>query len=222
MIRLQFDRKFIPLVAPFAGKRDIRYRLNGIRIEAAGDRPGVYIIGCDGHRLTVAYDKHGFIEGDEGRGLIVRADSQFISACKAQSSAALKVIAQGKRVSVGVDFDQEHSGLENYVMPGDPWIIGNYPDWRRVLPCWESLKPGCVALLSTNYLSDYLRLNTSVSRQNSIIFWQEKPNAAVVVQHKAHPELLSILMPRRFDDREFDFFRAKLTELAAGKQKEAA
>lgn len=216
MIRFQFDRKFIPLVAPFAAKLDIRYYLNGIRVEAAGDRPGVYIVGCDGHRLTVAYDKTGIIEGVEG-GVVMRVPPQFISACKARSSLPLKVICEGDRISINVENGTAHSERETYVMPGKPWIEGNYPKWRDILPCWADLKLGFASEVSSVYLADYLKLNSGGRYGDGLVFWQTVGGAPIVVQHTSQPEIVSILMPRRTDGS--DFLRKKLSEVAAGKQK---
>jgi DNA polymerase III beta subunit, central domain len=218
-IRINFDRKYIPLVAPFTAKADIRYYLVGIRVEAAGDREGVYIVACDGHRLTVAYDKTGTIEGDNGDGVIMKAPAQFISACKARSTQDLRVIAAGNRVSVAPGFDSEHKAEEIYVMPGDPWITGNFPKWRPILPCWADLKPGCASTLSSAYLADYLKLNGKDRFGNGLMFWQEKPESPVVIQHTSHAELVSVLMPKRTDAFDLERMRKKLPAIAKGKDK---
>ena len=221
MIRLSFDRKFVPLVAPFAAKHDIRYYLNGIRVESATDRPGVYIVGCDGHRLTIAYDKDGRIEGDDGKGVIMRAHKAFISACKARSPVPLKVLVEGERVSVGVEGGVAHNPLETYVMPGNPWLEGKYPDIHRILPCWENLKPGFASPVSPQYLADYMILAGDRKSYDGLVFWQETPESPIVVQHTAQPEIVSILMPRRVDALEREQYRNRLARVAAGKQKEA-
>lgn len=211
MIRFHFDRKYVPLVAPFVPKRDIRYYLNGLRIEAAGDRDGVYIVGCDGHRLTVAYDKDGKLEGDDGAGLIMRMPRQLVSACKASSSVPLKVVCHGDHICVGDESDVPHGALETYVLPGKPWIEGNYPKWRQVLPCWDKLKPGFTASVQTQYLEDYAKLG-----EGGVIFWQENPSTPIVVQHDRHPEVVSILMPRRFDEFDKKNMFDRLARVAAG------
>ncbi len=212
MIRLKFNRKYVPLVAPFAAKLDIRYYLNGLRVEAAKDRPGVYLVGCDGHRLTAAYDREGILEGDDGHGVIMRLPSAFVSACKARSPVPLLVVADGKRVSVGIDFDQEHDRLETYVMPGNPWVEGKFPDWHRVLPAWADLKPGFSTEVDPRYLADYAAL----SKSGGVRFWQAQPSDPVVVQHTAHPELLSILMPRRTDQHDLDYLLGRLNQIHPG------
>lgn len=214
MIRLKFNRKYVPLVAPFAAKLDIRYYLNGLRVEAAKDRPGVYVVGCDGHRLTVAYDCDGILEGDDGHGVIMRLPSAFIAACrvKAGRSPDLHVIAQDKRVSVGTDFDAQHDAAEIYVMPGNPWVEGKFPDWHRVLPVWADLKPGFATEVDPRYLADYAALGKS----GGVRFWQAQPSDPVVVQHTAHPELLSIVMPRRTDQRDLEYLLGKLSQIHPG------
>jgi hypothetical protein len=222
MIRITFNRKFIPLVSPFIGRGDIRYYLNGIRVEAAGDRPGVYIVGCDGHRLAVAYDKDGTIEGNDGKGVVMRAPVQLVAACKGKSKVgAHLVVAEGKRVSVSPGFGHEHSANETYVMPGDPWIEGNFPDWRRVLPCWDELKPGFATRVNAGYLADYATLPL-VTRYEGIMFWQADPDGPIVVQHTSHPELVSILMPQRMDLAEKSYMQSNLAKVVAGRAKAAA
>lgn len=218
MIKMKFNRKYVPLVGPFVAKHDIRYYLGGLRIEAAVDRPGVYIIGCDGHRLTIAYDADGTLEGDDGKGVIMRLPPQFIAACKAKAPVPLQVIAKDKRVSVCPDFDSEHDRNEMYVMPGNPWIEGSYPKWRQILPKWESLKPGFVGSVQVGYLTDY----ASLGKSDGVVFWQEQRDKPIVVQHLRHSELVSILMPRRIDSFEERQALQRLSEFVATQEKEAA
>lgn len=212
MIRMKFNRKFVPLVAPFVAKRDIRYYLCGIHVEAAKDREGVYVVGCDGRRLTVGYDREGVLEGDDGKGVTMRMPSAFVSACRARSPVPLMVVAQDNRVSVGVDFGHAHGDLETYVMPGKPWVQGNYPDIHRVLPSWIDLKPGFASQVDPRFLADFAKL----SKSGGVSFWQENPSDPIVVQHTAHPELLSILMPRWSDERELNELRGLLQKIHPG------
>lgn len=212
MIKLKFNRKYVPLVAPFVARADIRYYLNGIHVESAKDRDGVYVVGCDGHRLTIAYDREGVLEGDDGKGVTMRMPSAFVSACRARSPVPLMVVAQDNRVSVGVDFDNAHGDLETYVMPGKPWVEGNYPDIHRVLPSWIDLNPGFCSQVDPRYLADFVTL----SKSGGVSFWQTNPSDPIVVQHTAHPELLSILMPRRSDERDLNTLKSLLKEIHPG------
>jgi hypothetical protein len=211
MIKLKFNRKYVPLVAPFVARADIRYYLNGIHVEAAKERPGVYVVGCDGHRLTIAYDREGMISGDDGKGVTMRMPHAFVTACKARGSASY-VIAQDKRISVGQDFDQAHEASETYVMAGNPWIEGKYPDIHRVLPSWIDLKPGFCSQVDPRYLADFAAL----SKSGGVSFWQAHPSDPIVVQHTTHPELLSILMPRRSDEMDLNHLRGLLREIHPG------
>lgn len=211
MIKLKFNSKFVPLVAPFVAKVDIRYYLCGVHVEAAKERPGVYVVGCDGHRMTIAYDRHGMISGDNGKGVTMRMPPAFVTACRARGGQAL-VIAQGKRISVGQDFDQEHENSETYVMPGNPWVEGNYPDIHRVMPSWIDLKPGFASQVDPRYLADFVKLGKS----GGVCFWQTNPSDPIVVQHTEHPELLSILMPRRSDERDLNKLKGLLREIHPG------
>lgn len=203
LLRARFDARLASKVTTTIPKHDIRYYLNGLRVEAAGDRPGVYLVGCDGHRLLVAYDKDGEIEGDEGQGVIISMPREFISALRARGyirGAKQEVVIYSRRVCVtqggwkGMGKDGER-----YVLPGKPFIEGKYPDWRKVLPDFTKLKPGFADSLNGQYLAELAGLVGKTLRENEIKLWQEEPKKPVIVQLVSHPELVGVIMPMRAD-----------------------
>lgn len=199
-VRAKFNPEFVPLVAITMARHDIRYYLNGIRIERAVNRPGVYIITTDGHRMSIAYDAYGVLEGPHD-GLIMTAPPAFIAACRSAGRAKpaiqmRKVIIEGMRVSIGTDFGCQHIAAETYVMPGRPYIEGNYPNWRKIAPRWSELSLGLKNSLNPFYLADLAKLcGAKNSRLSGFHLWQAGPDRIVAVQFDRHPELVQLIMP---------------------------
>jgi len=200
-LRITADASLVPLLAPFAAECDIRYYLNGLGIEAAGDRPGLYLIATDGYRMMVAYDADGTIEGDDGLGVIIKKPPGLVSACRAKTKAGIApyMVVQGGRLSVG--YDKDHAGKETelYVGPGLPFIDGKFPDWRRVLPDFATLKPGFSGPVNAHLLASFSGLapKKALWGFSAMRTWQAERNKQIVIQFQAHPNLVGILMPMR-------------------------
>lgn len=208
-VRIKFDAALLLQVAPFIAKTDIRYYLNGLRIESAGPkRAGIYLIATDGHRMGVVYDPNGAIVGDDGKGVIMRVPSGLLAACRKTyhhgRGLPNMVLASGSRVSVAPDFGLEHSEYESYIMPGQPWIEGKFPIWSKVLPVFADLKPGMNSSLKVRYLADFEKIVPREHRKYGafISMWQTKPDAMVVVQVHALPNFIGIVMPMRAESED--------------------
>lgn len=199
-IRIKFSVKFLPIIALFKADVEIRYYLEGIRIEPA-PKGGIYLVASEGHRLAVIYDKAGTMTGSDG--VILRISPELIRASKVRSPLSpgfdLNVLATGDRVSIANDFGQEHSDMETFIQPGKPWIMGNYPNWRRLLPNFPKLKPGFSESVNGEFLADYAKIKT---KNKTLAFWQAKGSNQIVVQHIGVPEMVSIIMPMRVSEQD--------------------
>ncbi|MDP3651074.1 MAG: hypothetical protein Q8R67_05255 [Rhodoferax sp.] len=200
-VRIKFGARHLPRLALFMATHDIRYYLNGIRIERA-EIGGIYLVACDGHTLAVIHDKDGSMEGVDGDGVIMRASPGLVQACKItrrlrSAPGGSNVIVTGARVSVANDFDQENSDFELFVQPGTTWIEGVFPNWRKVLPDFEKLQPGFASQVNGGYLARYSKMNSD--QYVGLVFWSEGKDGPVVVQHNDLPEMISIIMPIRWD-----------------------
>ena len=212
-VRIKFAAKHLPRVALFMATCDIRYYLNGIRIEPA-PQGSVFIIGCDGHCLAIIHDKDGTMTGSAG--VILRASPGLLQACKApgrelRSLGGANVIITGSRISVANDFEQEFTNLEVFVQAGQPWIEGVYPDYGRVLPAFDKVKPGFNTPINSQYLARFARLKPdSGDRYSGLNFWQEPSEPglgstnAVMVQHASIPEFIGIVMPLHTSEHELN------------------
>lgn len=199
-VRIKFDAALLLQVAPFMAQNDIRYYLNGVRIEAAKDRgKGIYLIATDGHRMGILYDAEGAIVGDRGLGAIMKVTPGLLAACRTSSKGLPKMlIASGSRVSIAPDFGFEHSDAETYIMPGQPWIDGRFPDWVKVLPVFADLKIGTTSSINVRYIAEFEKVVPRGERSRwgtHITFWQVQPHSTIVVQVHQLPNFVGIVMP---------------------------
>lgn len=203
-LRIKTNPINIVRAALFMANQDIRYCLNGLQFEPAS-AGGIYIVGTNGHAMTVIHDSQGVYVGDQP-GTILRVSKQLIAACRTanrHSNLQQHFLVDGRRISIAPDFDQEHySDLELFVQPGNPVIEGKFPDWRAVLPDFQNLKRGAFGGpfgVSPFYLA---RFKDLAIKNNGLTFWQEAEGRPAVVQMSAIPEMLSIIMPMSGDSEE--------------------
>ncbi|WP_345848186.1 hypothetical protein [Shewanella algae] len=75
--KLHFQRKYLPVLAVFAAKDDVRYYLNGFHIKPHPDK-GVILTATDGHRIVTIHD----IEGESNGEYIFPISKQLLAAAK--------------------------------------------------------------------------------------------------------------------------------------------
>lgn len=208
-VRVKFDASAIPLLAPFIATRSLRFYLEGLRIEEATDKPagGLYLIATDGYRLSIVYDPTGSISGHNGRGLTMKVTPEMVRICRKASIWPRQVLATGLRVSLSRDFGHEHTDHEEYVMPGQPWIGGGFPDWRKVMPVFKRLQPGLMQEVNAKYLEVYAKLGQD--KKSQVKFWHTSTTGVAVVQLAAIPQFLSLLMPMNPQPEEWWLERMK-------------
>lgn len=196
-MRFKFQAHYLPILARFAAKQDIRYYMNGIRVERANQ--GLYLVATDGSSMVVIHDVQGVMVGDQHPGAI-RITSGLVAAAKAKTSLPQFVVLDGHRLSVAPDFDMNHSELEMFVQAGKPLVDGLFPDWRRVAPDFSKLLPGSLTDgggVNANYLARFAGLD---KKFHGIALWRSPEDGkALIVQVAALQELLGIVMPMRID-----------------------
>lgn len=203
-IKASITARFLPMIAPFVAKNDIRYYLCGVNVRRAPEHlGGIYLSASNGHVLSIIHDKDGTLEGPE-ESIIVKINPDLLKACKAKPIAGLhqKVLVTGYRVTVAPDFDMIGAELEQYVMPGRALVFGNFPDVTRVIPNFAKLKPGMNCVLKAEYLALFDKVAGKNGRYNGVRFWQENSADAVVVQIDTIPEFLGVVMPMRADPED--------------------
>lgn len=213
--RVKFPARHLRALSLFAAKNDIRTYLNGVCIEKAENRPGVYLIATNGHAMIIIHEPDGMLV-HEGKSVIMRLPKEMISAySRARRHSSISVIAKGNRVSLGSGFESEQDDGEFYVMPGRPWAPGTYPDWRRVLPHFDKLKPLAAAPFRAQYLGNFGSLYPGRQHADTVRLWQRESEvqgftdsiSAIIVQVIDQPNVLGIIMPVYADRPKTDVFK---------------
>jgi hypothetical protein len=173
-------------VLPFRSFEDVRYYLNGIYVEPYDG--GCLLAATNGHWLGVINSPAA--RADKPR--ILSMSKNFDKALREAASGTLSVEDEKARsvVSVGPN--------EHYIEAGNPFIDGKYPEWRKVIPPLEHLKPGLMGALQSKYVS---QLNKAAPREDSytgLKFWhdaRDPEKAAAVARYSSCPELVVLIMP---------------------------
>lgn len=199
-IRVSIDPAHLARLVPFIAVHDIRYYLNGVCVEKA-EKGGIYLIATDGHTMAVVYDASGTIEGADS--IIFRINAGLAPAAKAAASKLhrgikYRLLVQGQRVKVACDFGSE-GDAEYFVQAGRSLIEGKFPNWRKVVPDFEKLKPGFGDAMNAHYLARLSKLATD-KRFSGITLWQASPEKAIVARVPRVPEMIVVFMPMRGED----------------------
>lgn len=197
----------VRLAATCMADHDIRYYLNGIYVEPR-EAGGVFIVGCDGHRMMVVIDE----TGSASESAILSMDRATVARLVRPSASGGAVHIKGRfpldRVGNRLQTEvfrgktamllTDHMGQVSHVRPG-VLVDGNFPDWRRVIPDFSKLTPGNRAPYNHRYLSKVLDVFAGGKRG-----FQVFPRPFQVDQHSAivwcipqHENALLIIMPMR-------------------------
>jgi len=128
LISLTLQRNHIRALACFMAEADIRYYLNGLKVEASPQ--GTFLVATDGHRLGVFRDDSA--KAPEACDFIIPA--QLVKTVK-----TVKAGKAGNYPDILVTFDTASqlvtvgtAGIDTQATAKA--IEGRYPDWRRVIP----------------------------------------------------------------------------------------
>lgn len=124
----KFQACYLPLLAAFAAKSDVRYYLNGFHVEPApADIGGVYLSATDGHTMILIHDPQGEAE----RRAVFPIPRLLVSRCKADRNIpATKFVQLDGRMAIVTAGDQF---FEHDVGVGCREIAGKFPEVRRVV-----------------------------------------------------------------------------------------
>ena len=120
------DASLFRVAAMFQSSEETRYYLNGVHIEPHHDE-GVFLVATDGHRLLVAHDFSGKIEGGTA---IVQLGKDQIKACKEGrgETASRRIVVTDDKQPLTITAN----GAPVAIQP--KWIVdGVFPDWKRVM-----------------------------------------------------------------------------------------
>jgi hypothetical protein len=220
---MDVDASLVRLASTCMARVDIRYYLNGIRVEPRAEG-GVFIIGTDGHRILIAIDATGKVSAP----LIFKLDKQLVPKLPKPS----KLIQRKQRLLIEpfrgrpalVLTDKDTGKLPVHIAP-DVLIEGNYPDWRKVVPDFTKVTMGVQMPFQARYLSEVLAV-IAEDKFSRAVPYQADPNGGIVFSIDGMPHVLLVIMPQRSDKEAFPAALAenftRKPEKAASKAKETA
>ena len=138
---MKLDYNLLKAAALVAPKNDMRYYLNGVRIEPVDD--GICIVATDGNVLFAAFQ-----ETDDVLSAPVTIPTELVQ-------SETKGAATREQVNLGLHLVQRipKDNAQPYTFNGYHFtpVEGKFPDWRRVLPAETSgdaaiFNPGLYAL----------------------------------------------------------------------------
>ncbi|MEY8688390.1 MAG: hypothetical protein AB9M53_00740 [Leptothrix sp. (in: b-proteobacteria)] len=219
-VRAKFQLKHMLMAAVFMGRHDIRYYLNGIRIERA-PQGGIFIVSTNGHSMCVVRDPNGALEG-ERNGITVRVDHQTLAAARRPRKGMERfAFVEGRRLSIAAEFGMAETDLEYHVQPGNCQIEGWKIDWMRVLPDFTKLVRGCNFAFNSAYIEQAHQVAKIASRKSftGIRLWQresETPtHGSFVVEFPMCPEVVALIMPMRDDPNQIPMVWEAITSARA-------
>lgn len=203
-MNIKFKAKYLPVLAQFASKRDVRYFLNGFNIQpACPSIGGVYLTATNGHAMVFIHDPSGVSESQETWPI----DPRMLSACKA------------KRTDFGDRMIEIDSANESMWVTADEGKVvgigakpvgGNYPNVSRLMPDFSELKPVdgiCVNPVYFEKISKSLDSITSNKYSKQVIFRAKDKHSSIFgfTNTFDNDRVLFIVMPMRIDDSDNGF-----------------
>lgn len=148
MPRISVAASYVRLAATCMAERDIRYYLCGVLIEPRAEG-GAYIVATNGHMLIAIIDKGGECSAPT----IIAPNKATLAACPKvapfdRGGRILRTLEVEGETALGVT---NEAGRLAHIQACDTIIEGKFPDWGRVLPVWDQLKPGSPAQVSHVY-----------------------------------------------------------------------
>lgn len=203
-------------VAPFKGRDDIRYYLNGVLVTPYQDH--ALLVATNGHWMGIYESEKAHVDKERLLDLpswfIAQAENlQAFTASSpldddewdaddtlppaSHAAKTLTIASEGGHLMI-----REPAG-EVLVKPGKPFIDGKFPDWRKVLPDPATLERGIFSAIATVYLAS-LHKAVPDMREHALFCYHNRTDSEkpVVFRFGNMPELVVALMPRRDGDAE--------------------
>ena len=117
-------------IARFASTEHVRPYLMGVCIEPGAN---VRLIATDGHIMGALRLDAGQGTAAGGTPFILATNKDLLRACKPVKSRARTIVCSLDRVEVFEDYDATAPGTPVYT-GHKPYVDGQFPDWRRVMP----------------------------------------------------------------------------------------
>lgn len=203
-ITASFKACYLPILAAFKSKHDIRFYLNGFYIEPArGGDKGVYLAATDGHSLVVIHDASG--EASEPG--IFPIPDVLLKHCGAVKKKLHKAVFAERRIVIANGFATSTLGpiaTEESISAAIAPIQGKFPDLRRVVNADFDKMPGtAVVTLNAQYIARLKKIGKLQS--NSVptqIRAADSSSSVYLLPKLIDHRILVIIMPMKDEVRK--------------------
>jgi len=181
--KIKMSKKYLPIIAPFMGKNDVRRFLNGFFVEPHPQQ-GILIVATDGVVMAVVHDKEGSTNG------------QWICA------PSKELIADAKKKIVDdefIEFTKDRAILDGRSFISEP-VDSKYVDYRKPLKDLPSTN-GRASSMVVNL--SYVRvlepaIKASSSKYSGVRF-QGSKTGPCLAKINGLPEFFAVIMPMKVD-----------------------
>ena len=188
-MKITIDYAVIKALLTAAPKKDIRFYLNGICVDASKDT--VVLVATDGHMmLSFPVSDDAIEDRINGQFIIDRVDLDAIKPAKAGKHTLPLVI----------EVDDKGYTISGATKAVNTLVEGKFPDWRRVVP--QTLS-GELAQFNLELLSRINDIRKALGRDACDATIHHNGNSCAQVTG-LHPDALLMLMPCRSNDAQGD------------------
>jgi hypothetical protein len=173
MTNLTIAAKYLPILARFTAKRDIRYQLKGFLAVPHPDG-GATLVATDGHSMCVIYDKDAVCGETQIRPIPTRA----VTLSKRKYATTVVYVGDDVRIA-------------GEQLPLGAPIDAKFPDWRSAVPEPDG---GTVDGMSVSTLE-----LDKFSGIGAIRLIASSDSDAYLVRSEEYPEFLGVVMGYRYD-----------------------
>lgn len=188
-MKITIDHAIIKALLTAAPKKDMRYYLNGICVDASKET--VVLVATDGHMmLSFPVSADAIEDRINGQFIIDRVDLDAIKPAKAGKHTLPLII----------EVDDKGYTISGATKAVNTLVDGKFPDWRRVVP--QTLS-GELAQFNLELLSriDDIRKAFGRGACDATIHHNGKSCAQIT---GLHPDALMLVMPCRSNDAQGD------------------
>lgn len=208
-MKTKFNIQYLPMLAAFAAKQDVRYYLNGFHVKPHPEK-GVILSATDGHCLVTIHDEDGFSDGEYiypiSKALVKAANKKhlpsiqniFINDGVAMLTSIYDIIDTFTTFeALGIDERKLISHIE-FISP----IDARYPNAGKLFKSRlsdENLKPASTIGMNVNLLSRLSKLN--YCKINAAVLHLAEKNSLIAVMG-LKKEIVAMIMPMTLDESE--------------------
>lgn len=208
-MKTKFNIEYLPMLAAFAAKNDVRYFLNGFHVKPHPEK-GVILSATDGHCLVTIHDEDGFSDGE----YIYPISKELLKAANKKHLPSIQNIFINDGVAMltsicdildtftsfealGIEERKRITHIE-FINP----IDGRYPNAGKLFKSRlseENLKPVLTIGMNADLLSRLSKLK--YSKFNGAALHLAEKNSLIAVMG-LKKEIVAMIMPMTLDESE--------------------